>query len=76
LITVTSFKDTVCQRTLFGKGVYSSPDVWETLAYGTPTSDERQIVFVVDPEYVQVPHVRGMNNQVYECASHCPSTGL
>ncbi len=76
LITVTGFKDTVCQCVLFGKGVYSSPDVWETLAYGTPTSDERQIVFVVVPEYLQVPHTRGMHNQMCERASHCPSTGL
>ena len=53
LITTTSFKGATFQRVLFGKGVYTSLDVWEALPYATPTSDARQIVFVVS--YLQGP---------------------
>jgi hypothetical protein len=62
LITSTGFKGAASQRALFGKGVYSSPDVWEALAYATPTSEAHQIVFVVD--YLQGPHAEGVKDQI------------
>jgi hypothetical protein len=62
LITATGFKGAACQRALYGKGVYSSPDIWEALGYATPTSDAHQIVFVVD--YLQGPHARGVKDQI------------
>jgi hypothetical protein len=62
LITSTGFKGAACQRALYGKGVYSSPDIWEALGYATPTSEAHQIVFVVD--YLQGPHAKGVKDQI------------
>ncbi len=62
LITATGFKGAACQRGLFGRGVYSAPDVWQALSYATPSSDARQIVFAVD--FLQGPSATGSPNQV------------
>ena len=72
LITTTGFKGVVCQHTLFDKGVYTSPDVWEVLPYDTPTSDVCQIVFVVS--YLQGPYAWGVQNQVCVCV--CVSVNM
>ena len=62
LITNTDFKDTVCEGALHDKGVYSSPDLWTVLSFATPFQRTYQVFFVV--EYIQVPSVSGVQDQV------------
>jgi hypothetical protein len=62
LITSTGFKGAACERSMFGKGVYSSPNVWVALGYAEPFDGARQVFFVVD--YIQGPHAPGSKEQV------------
>lgn len=62
LITNTGFKGAACERAMYGRGVYSSPNVWVALGYAPPFDGARQVVFVVD--YLQGPHAPGSHGQV------------
>jgi hypothetical protein len=62
LITNTGFKGSACERSMYGKGVYSSPNVWVALGYAQPFEQTRQIFFVVD--YHKGPHAPGHQGQV------------
>ena len=39
-ITKKGFRGAVCQRAKFGKGIYTSSDVWEALAYAEPAEGD------------------------------------
>ena len=56
-ITVVAFQGAADSRVKFGKDIYTSPNIWETLGYPKPYRDTRQVFFVV--ELLQDPTVHG-----------------
>jgi hypothetical protein len=62
LITNTGFKGAACARSMYGKGVYSSPNVWVALGYAPPFEETHQVFFIVD--YLQGPIAPGHQGQV------------
>ena len=62
LITAVGFKGAACRRALFGKGIYTSPVVWEALAYAKPDANMKQVLVVV--ELLQGPTAFGSQDQV------------
>ena len=62
LITATGFKGAACERALYGRGVYSAPDIWVALGHAPPFEYSRQIVFVV--EFLEGPSAPGTKDQV------------
>jgi hypothetical protein len=61
-ISNTGFKGAACERALYGKGVYSSPDPWVALGFATPYEQTRQVFFAV--EYLHGPSATGQQDQV------------
>jgi hypothetical protein len=64
-ITATGFKGAAGKRTKFGRGIYTSPIIWEALGYAKPYDDARQVFLVV--ELLQGPTALGSEDQVREC---------
>lgn len=62
LVTNTGFKGAACERVLYGRVVYSAPNVWVALGYASPFEYSRQVFFVV--EFLQVPYAPGHKDQV------------
>ena len=60
-IETVGFKASAGRRAKFGKGIYSSPVVWEALGYAKPYNDARQVFFVV--ELLQGPTALGSEDQ-------------
>jgi hypothetical protein len=58
----TGFKGAACERALYGKGVYTSPDPWVALGFATPYEHTRQVFFAV--EYLHGPSATGHQDQV------------
>lgn len=61
-IETVGFKASAGRRAKFGKGIYSSPVVWEALGYSKPYQDARQVFFVV--EMLQGPTSLGSEDQL------------
>jgi len=61
-IQTVGFKGSAGRRAKFGKGIYSSPIVWEAIGYSKPYHDARQVFFVV--EMLQGPTALGSEDQV------------
>ena len=61
-IETVGFKGSAGRRAKFGKGIYSSPVVWEALGYSKPYHDARQVFFVV--EMLQGPTALGSEDQL------------
>jgi hypothetical protein len=62
LIASVGFKGAACRRALWGKGIYTSPNIWEALAYAPPHSNVRQVIIVV--QLTQGPTAVGSPNQI------------
>lgn len=62
LIATVGFRGAACRRAMFGKGIYTSPNVWEALAYAKPFSNVKQVVFAV--ELLQGPSALGSQDQL------------
>jgi len=62
LIAGAGFKGAACRRAMFGKGVYTSPVLWEALAYAKPHSNSKQEIFAVD--LLQGPTALGRQDQL------------
>jgi hypothetical protein len=61
-IQTVGFKASAGRRSKFGKGIYSSPVVWEAVGYSKPYHDARQVFFVV--EMLQGPTALGSEEQL------------
>lgn len=61
-IQAVGFKASAGKRAKFGKGIYTSPIVWEALGYSKPYQDARQDFFVV--EMLQGPTALGSEDQI------------
>ena len=64
-ITAVGFKGAAGRRAKFGRGMYSSPIVWEALGYAKPFRDVLQVLFVC--ELLQGPSAQGSEDQVRAC---------
>jgi hypothetical protein len=62
LIATVGFRGAACRRALFGKGIYTSTNVWEALAYAKPFSNTKQVFFAV--ELLQGPTAFGSQDQL------------
>jgi hypothetical protein len=62
LIGTVGFRGAACRRAMFGKGIYTSPNVWEALAYAKPFASTKQVFFVV--ELLQGPTALGSQDQL------------
>jgi hypothetical protein len=62
LIATVGFRGAACRRAMFGKGIYTSPNVWEALAYAKPFSSTKQVFFAV--ELLQGPTAIGSQDQL------------
>jgi hypothetical protein len=63
LITAIGFKGAACRRAMLSKGIYTSPNVWEALAYAKPYSNVKQVLFVV--QLLQGPTALGSQDQLH-----------
>ena len=63
-IATIGFRGAASRRAKFGKGIYTSSNVWEALAYADPDiTDLKQTLLVVD--LLQGPTSLGKNDQVF-----------
>ncbi len=62
LIAAVGFRGAACRRAMFGKGIYTSPNIWEALAYAKPFSNAKQVFFTV--ELIQGPTALGSQDQL------------
>ncbi len=62
LISAVGFKGAASRRAMFGRGVYTSPDVWNALAYAKPHTTSRQEV--VAAVLLQGPTALGRPDQI------------
>jgi len=60
-IQAVGFKASAGRRAKFGKGIYTSPVVWQAIGYAKPYHDARQVLFVV--EMLQGPTALGHEDQ-------------
>jgi len=61
-IQAVGFKASAGRRAKFGRGIYTSPFVWEAIGYAKPYHDARQVFFVA--EMLQGPTALGQEDQV------------
>jgi hypothetical protein len=65
LISQVGFRGSASQRAKFGKGIYSSPNVWHALSYATPNK-EGYLTFLVVELHLG-PMALGKQDQVSHC---------
>ena len=62
LITAVGFKGAARRRAKFGKGIYTSPVVWEALRYAKPDANMKQVLIAA--ELLQGPTAHGSQDQI------------